>query len=398
MPGIRRIYRLIVCALFLGLFLFVPMQAQRLKNLEQEFSGIYNRAKTYSVTITVSDVPSRRSNFLQPRADRSYETAVGSGFVFDSLGHIVTTSTVTSQGNLYKILFADGTSIFAEPVGTDLEQNIAVLKISTQPFPPPRFADSDDITPGLWIGVIANSFGMFPSFAHGYAAGVNKNDDILVTADLCPGSAGGLVVNSDGRVIGMIAYKLTEPTQLNSIRFGDKTGQKSLLFTSGEVELPVGGYSLVIPSNRIVAAARDIISGRINHAGFLGIYPEDLDMDWAKRVFNITHGVYVANVLKDSPAYRAGIREGDLLLKYNNYRILNSDQLRQLILNGLPGTEVNISIMRGGKIRTFKTKLGKYQQVPSYEQSSGDYDVNIRGREDDRPDSKAGSAPPNRIP
>jgi serine protease Do len=376
----------------------IPVQAQRLKSLEQEFAAIYNRAKTYAVTITVSDVPSRRSNFLQPQADRNYETAVGSGFVFDSLGHIVTTSTVTSQGNLYKILFADGTSIFAELVGTDLEQNIAVLKVSTQPFPPPRFADSDEITPGLWIGVVANSFGVFPSFAHGYAAGVNKNDEILVTADLSPGSAGGLVVNSDGRVIGMIAYKLTEPTQLNSIRFGDQTDQKSLLFTSGEVELPVGGYSLVIPSNRIATAVQDIISGRINHAGFLGIYPEDLDMDWAKRVFNITYGVYIANVLKNSPAYRAGIREGDLLLEYNNYRILNSDQLRQLILNGLPGTEISISIMRGGKIRIFKTVLGKYKQTSSYDQSSGDYDENIRGQENDRPGSQSKSAPAERFP
>ncbi len=398
MPGNRRIYRLIVCALFLGLFLSAPLQAQRLKSLEQEFAGIYNRTKAYAVTITVSDVPSQRINFLQPQANRSYETAVGSGFVYDSLGHIVTTSTVTSQGNLYKVLFSDGTSIFADLVGTDLEQNIAVLKVTTQPFPPPRFADSDDITPGLWIGVIGNSFGVFPSFAHGFVAGVNKNDDILVTADLSPGSAGGLVVNSDSRVIGMIAYKLTEPTQLNSIRFGDETGQKSLLFTSGEVELPVGGYSLVIPSNRIVAAVGDIISGRINHAGFLGVYPEDLDMDWAKRVFNITYGVYIANVLKDSPAYRAGVREGDLLLEYNKYRILNSEQLRQLILNGLPGTAVDISIMRGGKIRVFKALLGKYQRVPSYEQSSGGHDDNIRGREDDRPASQSRSAPPERIP
>lgn len=398
MPGIRRIYRLTVCVLVLGLFMSIPIRGQGLKSLEQEFTRIYNRARSYAVTITVSDIPSSRSNFLQPQAERSYETAIGSGFIFDSLGHIVTTSTVTSQGNLYKILFADGSSIFADLIGTDLEQNIAVLQVSAHPFQPPRIDDSDNVTPGSWVGVIGNSFGVFPSFNHGFAAGINKNDDILVTADLSPGSAGGPAVNSDGHVVGMIAYKLTEPTELNSIRFGDNTTKKSLLFTSGEVDLPVGGYSLVIPSNRIVAAVRDIISGRINHAGFLGIYPEDLDMNWAKRVFNITYGVYISNVLKDSPAYRAGIREGDLLLEYNNYRILNSEQLRQLILNGQPGTEVKISIMRGGKIRIFKTVLGKYQQVPPYEQSTGRPESDLPDGDNDRRGSQSRSVYPDRIP
>ena len=363
----------IVCALFLGLFFCYPLGAQNLKIFEQELSQIYDLSKQYAVTITVSAIPTTRSNYITPGNNGSYEIAVGSGFIFDSLGHIVTTSSVTEEGNLFKIIFSDGTSMFADLVGTDLEHNISVLKTSARLFQAPRFADSDKLTPGLWIGVISNSFGVFPAFAYGFMAGTNDSDEILVTADLSPGSAGGMVINSDGFVVGMIAYKLTEPTELTSIRFGDVASQKALLFTSGEVELPVGGYSLVIPANRVVERARDIISGRIKHGGFLGIYPEDLDMDWAKRVFNISHGVYIANVLKDSPAFRAGVREGDILLTYNGYRIRSSNQLRRLILNGLPGAEVDISILRGGRIKTLKTTLGQYKTIFP-DKTSGEYE------------------------
>ncbi|HDS01391.1 MAG TPA: serine protease, partial [candidate division Zixibacteria bacterium] len=313
MPGNRLTDRLIALCIFLGLLIPASAAGQRLKNLENEYASIYETAKHYAVTISVSAVPTARSNYFPPSRRGGYETAIGSGFIYDSLGHIVTSSSVTEQGNLFKITFADGSSRYADLLGVDLENGVAVLKVRQPPYAAPQFADSDRLVPGHWVGLVGNSFGIFPSFAYGIAAGRNDNGDILVTADLSPGCAGGVVVNSEIKVVGMIAYKLTEPVSLGNLNFAERSGmkEKSLLLTDSEIEFPVGGYSLMIPSNKIAESAEGIISGRIHHGAFLGVIPEDLDIIWAKRVFNINYGVYITQVQDNSPAYRAGIREGD---------------------------------------------------------------------------------------
>ncbi|NIS15805.1 MAG: PDZ domain-containing protein [candidate division Zixibacteria bacterium] len=351
--------------IFLGLLIPADAAGQRLKSLENEYASIYQSARHYAVTISVSSVPTGRNTYFPPSRRGGYETAIGSGFIYDSLGHIVTSSSVTEQGNLFKITFADGTSRYADLLGVDLENDVAVLKVGQPPYAAPRFADSDKLVPGHWVGLVGNSFGIFPSFAYGIAAGRNNNDDILVTADLSPGCAGGVVVNSDVKVVGMIAYKLTEPVSLGDLNFSDRTElkEKSLLLMDSEIEFPVGGYSLMIPSNKIVQAAQGIITGRVNHGAFLGIIPEDLDIKWAKRVFNINYGVYITEVQENSPAYRAGIREGDILLRFGWHRILNSEQLRKLILNSKPESTIEIKILRAGKTRMLTAKLGYAYQA-----------------------------------
>lgn len=362
MPGNVWTYRLAMCMIFLGIFMSATRAQGRIQSYEKELTGIFNRSKDFTVTINVSAVPSGKNSFVPSSNSNNYEIAVGSGFILDSLGHIITTSSVTDRGNLFRISFSDGSTRFGELVGTDFEHNISILKVNSPPFPPPLLADSDSLEPGRWIGIVGNFFGMFPSFAEGIASGVNNNGDILVTADISPGSAGGLVVNSDGRCVGMIAYKLTEPISLNSIDIQDqsKASRKSLVLGKADIDLPVGGYSLMVSSNRIRQTADEIISGNYQQGGFLGVVPENLDFDWAKRVFNINHGVYITAVQVKSPAYKAGIREGDILLKYGWHQILNSAQLRKLIVNDSPGSEVEISILRAGKIRNLKAVLGKF--------------------------------------
>ena len=349
---------------FLVFFALAAGQAQSLGDLEQTYTSIFNKNKSYAVTVSVSAVPSGKSNYYPPAKSQGYETAIGSGFIYDSLGHIITSSSVTNQGNLFKITFIDGSTRFADLVGTSLENSISILKVNGVPFPPPKYANSDDISPGSWIGVIGNFFGIFPSFATGIISSRNDNDNFLVTADISPGSAGGLVVNSKNEIVGMIAFKLTETVNLNHILINDISPnvKKSLVMTDAAVELPVGGFSLVISSQKIVKMANEVIGNKSSGA-FLGIVPEDLDVTWAKRVFNINYGVYLTSVEDQSPAYNAGIREGDILLEYNRHRILNSEQLRKLIYNTAVDEEVSIKILRAGRIRTITAQLDTYKNV-----------------------------------
>lgn len=368
--------RFALCCIFLGIILSSPLSAQRLKSLENEYSRIYESTKNYAVTISVSAIPSSRSSYYPSTGTENYEVAIGSGFIYDSLGHIITSSSVTDQGNLFKITFADGTSRYADLIGVDFENKVSVLKAPQPPFPAPHFADSDLLTPGHWIGLVGNSFGIFPSFAYGTMAGKSDNGDILVTADLSPGCAGGLVVNSDGNVVGMIAYKLTEPVSVNSMRKnneGAKGEKKAPVLTDVELEIPVGGYSLVIPSNRIKEAADGVISGKISHGAFLGVVPENLDIEWAKRVFNINYGVYITKVQENSPAFKAGIRDGDILLDFGWHKILNAAQLRKIILNSEPESKVNIKILRAGKTRTMTAELGYAYQASGNSSTQSGY-------------------------
>jgi len=353
----------------LGIFINIPLSAQKLQAFEQEMTQIYNSCKSYAVTISVSQIPTGRNMSYPPAKKKGYEVAIGSGFLYDNLGHIVTTSSVTEKGNFFKITFSDGTTRFADLVGTDDENNVSVLKIGSPPFSAPDFADSEQLTPGLWVGLISNSFGIFPSFSYGIASGRNNLNELLITADISPGSAGGLVINSNGQAVGMIAYKLTEPVAFNNVTLLDNTTSqhKALLLEEGEVELPVGGVSLAIPSNKIRTAADNLISGIFKSGGFLGVYPENLDLDWAKRFFNVDYGVFLAQVLDNSPAYIAGIREGDILLKFNNRKIKDSAQLRKLIRNSTPGLMVPISILRAGKTRSISVVVGDFKKdSPDY--------------------------------
>lgn len=353
--------RFALCCLFLGIILSSSLSAQRLKSLENEYSRIYESTKYYAVTISVSAIPTSRGSYYPSTGKENYEVAIGSGFIYDSIGHIITTSSVTDQGNLFRITFADGTSRYADLVGVDFENKVSVLKVPQPPFAAPNFANSDLMTPGHWIGLIGNSFGIFPSFAYGTTAGRGANGDILVTADLSPGCAGGLVINSDGNVVGMIAYKLTEPVPINSMHENAekaKGEKKPPVLTESELEMPVGGYSLVIPSNRIKEAADGVISGKIYRGAFLGVVPENLDTEWAKRVFNINYGVYITKVQENSPAFKAGIRDGDILLDFGLHKILSTTQLRKIILNSDPESKVKIKILRAGKTRVMTAELG----------------------------------------
>jgi len=364
--------------MFLSLSNGEALSAQKLKDYERELSTIFSNSKNYSVTISSSVIPPFRNNYYVPQKEKKYESAIGSGFIFDNQGHIVTTSAVIGRGTLFKITFADGTTRFADLIGTDPMYGISVLEVNSLPFPPPVFANSDNLIPGHWVGLIGNSFGIFPSFSFGIASGRNDEEQILVTADISPGGAGGMAVNSDGDVVGMVAFKLTETTGINSIQLNDKNGKgkNPLVLSDADIDLPVGGYSLVIPSNIIQRIATELISGPLSQGGFLGVVPEDLDLDWAKKVFNINFGVYIPDVQTQSPAYLAGIREGDILMKFNWHKIVSSVQLRKLIYNSNPGDDVDIAIMRGGRIRNFKAVIGNFQPDAA-NRSSKKYDSKI---------------------
>ena len=356
--------RLVWSYMFLVFFAQSAVMAQGLTEMERACTSIFNKNKNFAVTVSVSAVPTGKNSYFPPAKSQGYEVAIGSGFIYDSLGHIVTSASVTNQGNLYKITFNDGSTRYADLVGTNLENSISILKVTAMPFPAPKYANSDEISPGSWIGVIGNFFGIFPSFATGIISSRNDDDNFLVTADISPGSAGGLVVNSRGEIVGMIAFKLTETVNLNHILINDISAnvQKSLVMTNASVELPVGGFSLVISSQQILKAANELIGNKRSGA-FLGVVPEDLDVNWAKRVFNINYGVYLTNVEEQSPAYNAGIREGDILLEYNNHRILNSEQLRRLIYSTEVDEQVSIKILRAGRIRTVTARLDSYKNV-----------------------------------
>jgi len=291
----------------------------------------------------------------QPRARRS--VSLGSGFIFTKDGYILTNNHVIKDAEKVTVTLSDQHKFEAEIIGTDSETDLAVLKIETDyDLPVISLGNSDSILVGDWVMAIGNPFphlgldrtvtvGVVSAkgrkgLTFGGAGDVPSYQNYIQTdASINPGNSGGPLVGLNGRAIGVNAA-IASPT-------------------GGNV-----GIGFAIPINLAHKVANQLINSGSVSRGYLGIYPQDISFELKEaHGLESSDGILVAQVDKDTPADKAGLKVGDVIVEFNGTKIIDAQQFRFLVADSGPGAETKMNIIRNGSSKSLTVKLGDRSEI-----------------------------------
>ena len=276
----------------------------------------------------------------------------GSGFVFsikegqpDSRAYVLTNNHVVENADEITVIFQDGREFDASVTGTDPASDVAVLEIEASDVESLKLADSSDLRVGEWVIAIGNPFGLSHSLTVGVVSalgrtsvGISDYEDFIQTdAAINPGNSGGPLVNLDGEVIGM---------------------NTAILSRSGGYM----GVGFAIPSNLVSSIAEQLIdSGEVTR-GYLGIVIQNLSSELAESFdMALGSGILVSQVSPGSPAERAGLRQGDVIVSYQGEDVSDVGSFRNRVSLTPPGTEARLGLVRDGNQTQIEVVIGELE-------------------------------------
>ncbi len=279
------------------------------------------------------------------RGGERIERSLGSGVVISADGYIVTNNHVVENADKVKITFEGEREYEAEVIGADPRTDVALLKIDAAGLPFIEVADSDALRIGDQVMAIGNPFGVGQTVtlgivsAKGRSIGLIDYEDLIQTdASINPGNSGGALVNMKGQLVGM---------------------NSAILSRSGGSQ----GIGFAIPSNmamRIVEALKT--DGTVVRA-YLGVLPQEVDQNMADYYgMDKPRGVIVTQVNADTPAERAGVKEGDIILTVDDQEIRNPNMLRNVIALSEVGHKAKLTLLRDGKEKSLDVTLEKFPE------------------------------------
>jgi serine protease Do len=290
-------------------------------------------------------------------------SGVGSGFIIDRNGTILTNYHVVDGAQKISVTLSDGKNYDAKVLGKDQKTDIAVLKIDAgQDLPAVNFGDSDRLEVGEWVMAIGNPFGLDHTVTSGIVSakgrqiGAGPYDNFIQTdASINPGNSGGPLINLRGEVIG-----------INTAIFSQSGGNIGIGFA-----IPTNSVKELLPQLRN--------KGKVVR-GYLGTTVQKITPEIADS-FGLTQsrGALVADVQKGSPAERAGVKPGDIIVEFNRKEVKDSSDLPSLVARVTPGTTVQVKILREGKEVTLPLSVGEMKEnevVASTEQ--GDLGLTVQ--------------------
>ncbi|MGB2698583.1 MAG: trypsin-like peptidase domain-containing protein [Candidatus Zixiibacteriota bacterium] len=333
-------------------------QERVLQSLEKSIISLVESTKPSLVTIegeVRTFPPGVFSYFPKSLKDTLYfaPSFVGSGLIYSPDGYILTTTSVVQGMNRFKVVMPDGKRSEAKLIGTDDQFNIAVLKVDAGNLKPAKFGNSDNVKPGSWVTVVGNSYGLPTAVSFGVVNGIREDGFIQMSVNVSPGNSGGPVLSTDGSVVGLVSARLTEQSYINAIRlFNEASKKSSLVIPPREIDLPTSGISLAIPINKAKSRAVKIIKHGTIQQGYLGIYPEDAE-----------EGVLIVEVVDNTPADKAGLKSGDIIIEYAGEKIRSEKHLRILIADTQPEEDINIIVVRNNKPETIIATIGRAEPL-----------------------------------
>ncbi|MGH6888558.1 MAG: DegQ family serine endoprotease [Rhizomicrobium sp.] len=268
--------------------------------------------------------------------------ALGSGFIIDPAGYVVTNNHVIDDASDIQVTLSDGSTVAAHVVGRDTKTDIALLKIpAPHPLPYLAFGDSRRAHVGDWVVAVGNPFGLGGTVTAGIISGDNREinagpyDDFLqIDAPINPGNSGGPLFDESGQVIG-IDTAIFSPS-------------------GGSV-----GIGFAIPSDvvrNVVAQLRE--HGRVAR-GWLGVQMQEITPALAKAIgVGVDKGVLVDLVTKDSPAAHGGVKQGDVITAFNGVPIKDTRDLAFAVADTAAGHTVPVQVLREGHPTTVNVKIG----------------------------------------
>ncbi len=298
------------------------------------------------------------------REFKQYGSGSGSGVIVSSEGYIVTNNHVIENASEIEVILNDNSKYTAKLVGTDPSTDIAVLKIEGDKFQPIPLGNSDDLHIGEWVLAVGNPFNLTSTVTAGIVSAKARNINLLTErsnqdivpiesfiqtdAAVNPGNSGGALVNTRGELVGI------------NTAIASQTGSYS-------------GYSFAVPVNLVQKVMRDIIDYGIVQRGYLGVQITDVTQE-VKETNKLpnTKGVFVAKVVDDGSADKAGIKTGDVVLKIGSKEVNSVAELQEEIGKRRPGDKVSLTIRtKGGdeeiKELVLKNKDGETKLVSKEE-------------------------------
>jgi serine protease Do len=276
------------------------------------------------------------------------EESLGSGVIITSDGYILTANHVVADADEVKVSIGDGKKEYtAKVIGKDAVTDVAVLKIDAGNLPSVTLADSDQLEVGDVVLAIGDPFGVGQTVTRGIVSALGRSgfdfggdnqphiqDFIQTDAAINPGNSGGALVDTEGRLVG-INTAIISPSGGNN------------------------GIGFAVPVNMARTVLERLIAGGKVTRGYLGVKPQDLDPGLAQQ-FGLPdqNGALVGDVLPHSPADKAGLKSGDVIVSVDGKPVTGADNLKLVISEFEPGSHVRVGIIRDGAAKTVEVVLG----------------------------------------
>lgn len=287
-----------------------------------------------------------------PKSKKNKEvvSSLGSGVIISKDGYIITNNHVIEEAETITVNLPDSTTEYkAKLIGADPKTDLAVIKIEANNLPAIKFGDSDNLLEGDVVFALGNPFGVGSSVTSGIISALNKNNIglnqyenfIQTDASINPGNSGGALVDSRGALVGINSAILSRSGGNNGIGFA-------------------------IPSNMAKNIAQKLIQHGKVERGYLGVVIGILTQD-IKKAYTNQDGALITEVQKDSAAYNAGLKRGDLIIKADNTLIKSPMDLKNYIGNIDPKQMIELTFERDNKIKTVKFMLKTDEKSLQYE-------------------------------
>lgn len=306
-----------------------------------------------STNIQVSENPLMQDPFFRqffniPNQSRQQQNnSLGSGVIIDSnQGLVLTNNHVIDKADKIRVTLHDGRQLTAKLIGTDPEADIAIIQIPANNLTQLPIADSSQLKVGDFVVAIGNPFGLGQTVTSGIVSALGRSglgiegyeDFIQTDASINPGNSGGALVNLRGELIGMNTAILAP--------------------TGGNV-----GIGFAIPTNMIMPIKDLLVKHGEIKRGLLGVTTQDLTPDLV-NAFNLEnkHGAAISRIESDSPAAKAGLEPGDIIVFANGKAVKNSQDIRNIVGLLQIGDKVDIEYFRGNDKKSVVATIGKQEQ------------------------------------
>lgn len=347
---------LLICLVSLSLlnakdgvtFKYADENIQRKNPTSQNFILSYNNVlkdvRTSVVNISTKRTITTQRGYANPFYDeqqRVPQGTSGSGVIISKDGYIVTNNHVVDGADEIKVSLVDSKKSYAAKlIGSDAKSDIAIIKIDERDLNAITFFNSDNVKVGDVVFALGNPFGVGETITQGIVSATGRNhigiveyeDFIQTDASINPGNSGGALINSAGHLIG-----------INS----------AIISRSGGND----GIGLAIPSNMVTSIATQLIdSGKYTRA-YLGVGITDINEDMS-NFYDNDYGALIISVEEDSPASKAGLKRGDLIISIDGKKIQNASMLKNVVGSYQPSRVINMKFLRDKKIDIINIELG----------------------------------------
>jgi serine protease Do len=297
------------------------------------------------------DMPNRSPDM--PRGPKR-ASGQGSGFFISPDGYAVTNNHVVANADEVEVQTDDGRTFSAKVIGTDPRTDLALIKVDGDNFPYAKLAEKAPRI-GDWVLAVGNPFGLSSTVtagivsARGRDIGAGPYDDFLqIDAPVNKGNSGGPTFDTDGNVVGV-----------NTAIFSPSGGNVGIAFA--------------IPASTVDSVVKQLREKGTVTRGWIGVQIQPITKDIADGMgLKNTDGALVAEPTPDSPAVKAGIKSGDVIVAVNGERIANARELSRRIGQLAPGTDVRLTVLRSGSEKTVSVKLGELPEQAGLAQRGGD--------------------------